>query len=299
MNGFNHGFRLTRKKRTPGKCLLPNGGIVSELTRPMMSEEAVTERQGGVREFFRKRPLAIKKDFRRAFKDTERFLNRHRWICLAVTVMVLAVCAILVHPHDRTWLEGLHVEDRERHLQLMTIARDLGHWGDFAQFNLGGAILLWVAGYILMARWVQRLAIVTLVAAMLAGITCNAFRFTMGRPRPKAKVEDAFYGIPGSIKGWNYHGFPSGHTSTAFGSGIPVFVVAGPWGAPVAGFSASIAWARMYHFQHYPTDVIVGGYLGCLFGVAGGLRLRGARLRQRRMRRLARQTAAEGESTPS
>lgn len=203
---------------------------------------------------------------------------------------LLLICLFVVNPHDRAMLDA--VRGPKKDPMLDRIAGEIGHWGDFALFNLGGAALIWSYGFLIRSRWFQRLAMATLVAAILAGVTCNAFRFTAGRARPKAEMVDQFYGLPGSLNGWNFHGFPSGHSSTAFGSGMPVVTAGGIWGLPVLAFSTSVGWARMYKNQHYPTDVIVGGFLGVLYGLAASWRLRKIRLRlnhrKRRKKREAR-----------
>ncbi|MDF1753998.1 MAG: phosphatase PAP2 family protein [Verrucomicrobiales bacterium] len=165
------------------------------------------------------------------------------------------------------------------------LARKLGKWGDFAQYNLVWFVLIWVYGFISKKRWFQRLAVTTFYVALIAGLSCNALRFTTGRPRPYASVEDKFYGIPGVLKGWEYHGFPSGHTSTAMGMGAPVLAALGVYGLPVFAFSCSVGWSRIYQSKHYPTDVLVGGSFGMLYGCAAGWHLRKVRLRLKRRRR--------------
>lgn len=238
-----------------------------------------------VRNFFRARPLHLRKDWRNTWFATRRFLNRNRWPCLFSLFAVLFFSITVVNPHDREWLDFLRGAGKGWNQPRQDLAREISHWGDFAQFNLILSASIWLFGYLRSARWIQRLAFATLFAATLAGVTCNIFRLTMGRPRPYTEYEDRFYGMPGTVRGWDYQSFPSGHTSTAFGSGIPIVAAAGPWAAPVLVASGSVAWARMYKNKHYPTDVIVGGYLGILFGMAGSWRLRKVRLRIRQRRK--------------
>ncbi len=230
--------------------------------------------------------VSLKKDFRRTFLSQRKFLNRHRWIVLISGLAVLLSAILGVNPHDQEWVTLIR-SDRSRFLN--HLAGELGHWGDFLQYNLGLAVLIWLAGRWRRSRWLQRLAVVTLTAAIFAGMTCNLFRFTAGRPRPKAATVDGFYGMPGAVRGWNYQSFPSGHTSTAFGTATPLLVNAGPAGWVAMAFSSSVAWARVYKNQHYPTDILVGAWLGIVFGLATGLPLRRIRLRLSRDRRLTRQ----------
>lgn len=233
--------------------------------------------------FIRRRPNFLK-DSRKTFLVTRQFLNQNRWKCLGSFLLVL-LSAFFVKNFDRSLLDQVRGEKLNPDLNLL--AREVSHWGDFLQLNLGGFLLIWGVGYLLRDRWLQRLAHSVFLAAILAGITCNAFRLTTGRPRPKAMVEDGFYGIPGTVKGWNYHSFPSGHTSTAFGSVSSLACSGGIWGAPLLSVGAMVGWSRLYANQHYPTDLLVGGFIGILFGFATSWRLRKVRLRvKRRKKRL-------------
>lgn len=233
--------------------------------------------------FFRQRPLNLRKDYRKVWLEAQKFLNRNSRKCLIAVILLLVVGIFLVHPNDQRLLQTIRGEERDP--VMGKIAGEIGHWGDFLQFNLGITISIWLFGYVFRSRWWQRLACASLLAAILAGVTVNLLRFSTGRPRPKAQVVDGFYGFPGTFKGWNYHSFPSGHTSTAFGSGVPIYVAAGPWSAPVVVFSGSVAWARMYDNQHYPMDVLFGGFSGCLYGLACAWHLRAIRKRTRRRKK--------------
>lgn len=231
----------------------------------------------------RRIPVNFRKDYRKTWNDTRDFLNGNRWKCLGSLLTVLLLSVFLVNPFDRTLLEEIRGDSAGEEHRLL--ASRIGRWGDFLQFNLAGSTILWCAGYLLASRWLQRLAHVALFAAILAGATCNVFRFTVGRPRPHAKEADGVYGIPGTLSGWRFHGFPSGHTSTAFGSAVPLAAVAGPWAAPAVGFAGLVGWSRLYSHKHYPSDVLVGAAIGTIFGMASGWRLRKARLRLLRRRR--------------
>lgn len=225
------------------------------------------------------RPLSLGKDIRRTWRETTRFLNSNRWACLVALGIPLMI-ALITAPRDPLILESIRGATQPESLN--QLARNLGKWGDFAQFNLLISIGLWLTGYVGRSRWLQRLAFATLFAAILAGLTCNIFRATLARPRPSTNVADGLYGFQGTFKGHKYHGFPSGHTSTACGSGVPIVTAGGIWGIPVAAFSTSVGWARMYQNKHYPTDVLIGATLGGIFGIATSWRLRKIRLRLKR-----------------
>ena len=236
-----------------------------------------------IKRFFQNSWRLLKKDFRLIHRRTLQALVRRKWLAIGSMAFVCLVSYFLVHPYDRAVLE--HIYENEDPA-LTRLANELGWWGDFAQFNLVGFLAIWLIGALLGNRWFQRLAVATFYGALLAGLSVNALRFSMGRPRPHAHIEegipDRFHGIPGVLRGWNYHGFPSGHTSTAMGMGTPVVTAGGVYGLPVFLFSCSVGWSRIYKKKHYPTDVLVGGAFGMIYGCAGGWHLRRIRLRKKR-----------------
>lgn len=229
----------------------------------------------------------LKRDFRAIWRDTTAFLNRYRWHCLGIVLVVLATAFLLSQTRDHAWLKELKAD---RKSPLRPWAEAISYWGDFAQYNLGLAALIWATGYVRRSRWLQRLAVATVIAATLAGLTCNVFRFSLSRPRPRANAEDGLYGFRGTVQGWNYHSFPSGHTATAFGTSTPLLVAGGPAGAVVTLFSSSVAWSRLSLQQHFPSDVLVGAMLGLIYGTAASSRLPALRRRSRYV--------AQKESTP-
>lgn len=153
----------------------------------------------------------------------------------------------------------------------------IGFWGDFAQYNLVIVAVLWVVGLVRRhSKW-RRAAAAAFLAAVLAGVVCNEFRFATGRPRPVADRVDVATGP--SLEPRN-QSFPSGHTAVAFATSTPVLVLVPGVGLVLTGISAAVAWARMADGMHYPSDVLVGGWLGICFGLACGL---GMRRRARRV----------------
>lgn len=257
-------------------------------------------RSTNLKSFFQTRQTygipAIRRDFRAIWRSTTLFLNRNRRICLAVVAVTLGVAWWLALTNDHALIKAVW---SKRSPELNSFSGALSYWGDFAQYNLGLAATIWAAGFWLRSRWLQRLAVATVMAATLAGLTCNIFRFSLSRPRPQAKATDGLYGFRGAVQGWNYHSFPSGHTSTAFGTSTPLLVAGGPVGAVVTVFSASVAWSRIYRGQHFPSDVLVGAMLGVLYGVAAASGLRELRRRSSRMAYLRRCRASKVQESTS
>jgi membrane-associated phospholipid phosphatase len=208
------------------------------------------------------------------------FRRRARLI-IAITLFVLLAIGFFLLPKDREVLRALqlkHVPDKELRQDLKELSGDIGEWGDFAGYNLVLVVGLWMGGRAFRSRYFQRLAVASMLCAVFAGAVANVFRFTVGRPRPRAierdGVKDGMYGP--QVK-WNYNSFPSGHTATAFGSAIPLAVAMPPVGIPALIAAGGVCWARMYGSQHHPSDVAVSIWLAVLFGVPLGLAVRRTR----------------------
>lgn len=210
------------------------------------------------------------KEFKEVFFGGWKVLWQGKWGFAGFILLVLLAGAAML-PFEKEWLAALTAggESGTHHL-----ARPISYWGDFLTGSLILALMLWMAGFFAKKALWRKAAIASLMAAMLAGAAANCFRLTLGRPRPSAEMADGFYGIQTSSK---YHGFPSGHSATAFGSAAAVCVAVPAVGVPAMAGAVAVGWSRMRLRRHHPTDILVGGALGVIFGVALG---RAARLRR-------------------
>jgi membrane-associated phospholipid phosphatase len=202
-------------------------------------------------------------------------LGRHQGWTLLLTLLFLAAIFMLLMPQDSMLLAGIQQRegfDKETRTQLKQLARDISLWGDFGRYNLILVSLLWLGGLFAKSRYFQRMAIASLLCAVLAGLLVNVVRASTGRPRPymleKQKAENRFYGLQFKR---DFHSFPSGHTATAFGAAIPLVIAMPAVGVPVLVCSTTVAWARLYGNQHHPSDIAAAIWVALLFGIPMGL----------------------------
>ena len=193
---------------------------------------------------------------------------RDYWRNAAVIFFSVLALALLLLPNEMTllhWMQG------DKSGVLYFAAKQISRWGDFHTGTLMFAVSFWLIGMGCRKRHWRRAALACLLSASLAGISADFFRYGLGRARPNSGVADGFYGFTTSAK---FHGFPSGHTSTAFGSAVPLAVIFPEAAIPAIAVAATVGWSRLYVNYHRPTDVLVGASVGTLFGIAVGLAVR-------------------------
>ncbi|MDD5035406.1 MAG: phosphatase PAP2 family protein [Methylococcaceae bacterium] len=195
---------------------------------------------------------------------------RDHWKPLAAFMAVILVLAAALKPFEMDILERVQSFKPSDGL-VYQIARQISFWGDYHTGTLILSAILWCAGFFRHSAQLRNAALVCLLAAGLAGLFTDIFRYGLGRARPNAGVEDGLYGFSLSSK---FHGFPSGHTTTAFGTAVPIAILFPPLAVPSLAVAASVGWSRLYLNYHRPTDVLVGAGVGISFGMAFGLATR-------------------------
>jgi membrane-associated phospholipid phosphatase len=140
----------------------------------------------------------------------------------------------------------------------------------FTQFGvitgwLIGAMLLWFYfRYKTKKRaWADRVRFF-FAAVAVTGLAVIPLKLLFGKARPSLFFDHGIYGFQwfASPTAFNMHGFPSGHTTTAFSVAtaltliFPRFAVLFYVGAVLVGLS------RIGVLYHYPSDVVAGAMLG-------------------------------------
>lgn len=152
-------------------------------------------------------------------------------------------------------------------------------------FGKSGWFLIPLGGLVLAIALVNRASLPHMTRAVLAAIALRAtFIFLaigvpglfvaivkrlIGRARPITGSFDPFNYVPA---GWrsDYASMPSGHTTTAFAAAFAIAVLWPRLAPYMCIYALAIAASRVVVLAHYPSDAIVG----CFVGLAGAFLVR-------------------------
>jgi len=139
----------------------------------------------------------------------------------------------------------------------------------------GGIFLILLSMALIVFKKTRRFGTAMLLGVTIGAIFTNLFiKVVIARPRPYADETGFFYPL------WQMMGahtesdksFPSGHTTAAFATMVPVFLTGKKrvsWTALIFAFLMGIS--RIYLVVHYPSDVVGGLIIGTIAGVLGTL----------------------------
>lgn len=196
-----------------------------------------------------------------------------RWWQLLLIVGVGALLVVADHSRwDDLVLQQVRQPDSG---QLTGIARFLSAYGGGEWAVLLAAVLLAQGVIFGCPRW-RQVAWACALAFVASAIIVNLFRPTLGRARPHTGMPGDFHGPTLDSR---FHGFPSGHTTSAFAPAVAIAAASPVIGVPCLIFAGGVGWSRMQLNRHRPLDVMTGAALGTLIGLCFGSAVDGAKFK--------------------
>lgn len=125
----------------------------------------------------------------------------------------------------------------------------------------GNAGILWIAAglLLLIPKKYRRVGLQMLVAMAVTFIIGNLIlKNLVARDRPCWMDT----GIPLLLASPSDYSFPSGHSMNGFTAAVTLLLNDRRLGIPAVILAALIAFSRLYHFVHFPTDVFAGMLIG-------------------------------------
>ena len=145
-------------------------------------------------------------------------------------------------------------------------------WPIVNLFGEGGIFWIALAMIMLVSPKTRRTGVSMGIAMALGVLICNIImKPLIARPRPYDFVVDVL-GRPMPdllVEIQHDYSFPSGHTIASFEACTALMENNSRLGVPSVILAIGIAFARLYLYMHYPTDVFVSVVLGIIFGIIG------------------------------
>ncbi len=134
----------------------------------------------------------------------------------------------------------------------------------------GGICLILLSLCLLFFKQTRRFGTAMLLGLAIGAIITNlGLKIFIARPRPYADQNSMFYRLWLTV-GQNVESdksFPSGHTTAAFASMTPVFILCKPkYKIAAFCFAFLMGIARIYLVVHFPSDVLAGMIVGIFAG---------------------------------
>ena len=123
--------------------------------------------------------------------------------------------------------------------------------------KLGDAGILWIAIalILLIPKKYRRAGLQMLITMAITYVIGNLIlKNLIARERP-CWIDTT---VPLLIASPSGYSFPSGHSMNGFASALALFLNDKKLGIPALVLAAAIAFSRLYHFVHFPTDVLGG-----------------------------------------
>jgi membrane-associated phospholipid phosphatase len=193
--------------------------------------------------------------------------HRH-WRWITATTVVVFLAALGLRRFDLPWME---LSVAGEHPVLDDLARSLSWWGEFHRAPLIALGVVALGGWITRRRSAIYGALAGFLGGAGAGLVVMVSKVVFGRPRPYVHLTDGFYWFK---FGHDWASFPSGHAAHSFGMAVGLSMVL-PWTWPLTLLAAAaVAWSRYQLDRHYPTDLLMGMWVGVAAGLVFGLAAR-------------------------
>jgi len=158
---------------------------------------------------------------------------------------------------DRPLLEFFY---DHRNMHLYSFVYQLTH--------LGKSTWYIIVAFLLYLLWrknkpsIAKAALFVFGTTVISGILVNIPKVIFGRARPQLYLDDHIYGFYWFKTDVLYRSFPSGHATTAIAVWLAFALLFPRFRLWLLLIGMLVAFTRMIIYQHYLSDILIGGWLG-------------------------------------
>ncbi len=104
------------------------------------------------------------------------------------------------------------------------------------------------------------------IAIVTTGLSVNLIKIIFGKARPILLKREEIFGFEWFVSpsAYNYHSFPSGHTTTAFTIATVLTLMFPRYAVAFYMYAVTMAISRVLNWDHYVSDVIAGAMFGTI-----------------------------------
>jgi len=130
-----------------------------------------------------------------------------------------------------------------------------------------GELFLWYLVSMILWRWKgSEVAIPLLIGLIIGDITVFLIKYLVLRPSPYLIVSGARL-LPAGLRLSGEPSFPSGHACRSFIGSVILGRKFSRWRYPLLGLATMISISRIYVGVHWPSDILVGAFIGISIGL--------------------------------
>lgn len=206
------------------------------------------------------------RDLKSAGRDMSAVYSRSSWTDIGyIAGGATGLVALCVLTHTDNTVRDLAQRNQSKFgADFFPVVNEIGHTNTGA--GLGAA--LYLGGWALGSEDIRITGRLMFESLLLAGTTTTILKGVIGRARPYTNLGDATF-RPFSFKD-DFYALPSGHSTVAFTMASVLSERVGNTYASIGFYTIafSAAAARIYLDKHWLSDVLIGGTIGTLSGMA-------------------------------
>ncbi|MEA3521550.1 MAG: phosphatase PAP2 family protein, partial [Campylobacterota bacterium] len=157
---------------------------------------------------------------------------------------------------------------------LSPIFAALSHGADSTYWLIGSAVLWLIWKYYKKNEERAKMVGFMFIAIVTTGLSVNLLKMFFGKARPILLKKEEIFGFDWFVlpSAYDYHSFPSGHTTTAFTIATVLTLIFPRYWPAFYGYAIVMALSRVLNWNHYVSDVLAGALFGTiatllLFGI--------------------------------